>query len=599
MDKLERYLLEYRDGHPVWLDDARIAYISTRAGSPQIWEINLETGENRQRTFFDSKVCTVIPDRAGRKILFTLDTDGSENEQPYLIGYDESEPVSLINKPGVLHRVAGFVKNGTQMAYMSNSRIRKFHDVCLFDLEAKTETIVLENDKPMCISPGLSPDGKKMSYHPNGGYANHGLWITDLETGETERIPADERISRESSPVWKKDCSGLFLITDRDQDMTHVVYYDMKEKTLSPVYQADCECSYVSLSYDDKYLAVALNRDGYAEIVILNTDDFSAAAKPKLPKAGMRGTAGDREYLAWAPGSHRLAFTLTSGQNPQRIWIYDMETDTATQVTDGGLLEKDEMVEQELRSFKTFDGLDIPYWLYVPKNKKAEKLPVLIEIHGGPESQTTCTYNAYLQYIISEGIAVVAPNIRGSAGYGKTYCHLDDVEKRLDAVKDIEWLVKHLVETGIADPNKLIVSGISYGGFMTLSCCARLPKLWACAVAQVGMFNLVTFLENTSDYRRAAREPEYGSLANDRETLFNVSPAAKVDDMETPIIIAHGANDPRVPVTEAEQAVAHLKANGVEVEYLRYEDEGHGVVKLHNKLDCYKKIVAFIKKHIS
>lgn len=598
MDKLERYLLEYTDGHPIWLDESRIIFTSNRAGSPQMWEKNLETGEVKQRTFFNSKVVNMRPYRAGKKILFTLDTNGSENEQPFIIGYDDAEPVALIERPSVLHRIAGVVDGGKKMAYMCNARDKKFHDVCLFDFETKEEHIVAENDKHMCISPGLSPDGKKMTYYANGGYANHSMWLTDLGTGATERIPADEKISREENPTWKKDGSGLFLITDRDRDRTHVAYYDVATKKLTSVYQSEYECTYAALSYDDKYLAVTENQNGYAKIVILNTADFSIAAEPKLPKAGMRGSGGDREYVAWAPESYRLAFALTSGQMPSRLWMYNVETDTVEQLTDGGRLTKDELVEVQLCSYKSFDGLEVPYWLYVPKGMKAENLPVLIEIHGGPESQTTCIYNAYLQYIVSEGIAVVAPNVRGSTGYGKEYCHMDDVEKRLDAVKDIESLVNHLVESGIADAKKMIVSGISYGGFMTLSCCARLPKLWACAVAQVGMFNLVTFLENTSDYRRTAREPEYGYLATDREILFNVSPAAKVDDMETPIIIAHGANDPRVPVTEAEQAVTKLKDMGVEVEYLRYEDEGHGVVKMHNRLDCYKKIVEFIKKHI-
>ena len=598
MDKLERYLLEYSDIHPAWLDETRIVYVSTRSGSPQMWEKNLETGENKQRTNFSGKVMTVKPYRAGKQILFTIDTNGSENEQPFVIGYDDTEASALIERPKVLHRVAGLVDGGSKMIYMCNARDKKFHDICVLDLETKEERILMENETYMCLAPGLSPDAKKLVYCADGGYANYQMWMADLETGETERIPADERISRESYPAWKKDGSGLFLITDRDRDKTHVAYYDFATKELTSVYQSDYECTYAALSYDDKYLAVTINVDGYVKIVVLNADDFSVAAEPKLPKAGMRGSAGDRESLSWAPGSYRLAFALTNGQMAPRLFMYDVEKDTVQQITDGGLLTKDETVELELCSYKSFDGLEVPYWLYVPKGKKAEKLPVLIEIHGGPESQTTCIYNAYLQYITSEGIAVVAPNVRGSTGYGKEYCHLDDQGNRLDAVKDIESLVNHLIESGIADPEKLIVSGISYGGFMTLSCCARLPKTWACAVAQVGMFNLVTFLENTADYRRSSREPEYGYLATDREMLFNVSPAAKVDDMETPIIIAHGKNDPRVPVTEAEQAVGYLKEKGVEVEYLRYEDEGHGVVKMHNKLDCYKKIVAFIKKHI-
>ena len=483
MDKLERYLLEYTDGHPVWLDDSRIIFISNRAGSPQMWEKDLKTGEVKQRTFFNSKVVSMKPYRAGKQILFTLDTNGSENEQPFILGYDDAEPTALIERPTVLHRIAGMVENGTKMAYMSNARDKKYHDICLFDMNTKEEKIIVENDKHMCISPGLSPDGKKMTYYENGGYANHPMWMTDLETGVTERIPTDAKISREENPTWKKDGSGLFMITDRDRDRNHVAYYDLAAKELTSVYQSEYECTFAALSYDDKYLAVTENQNGYAKIVILNTSDFSIAAEPKLPKAGMRSSGGDREYLAWAPGSYCLAFALTSGQMPSRLWMYDMEKDSLEQLTDGGRLSKEELVEVQLCSYKSFDGLEVPYWLYVPKGKKAEKLPILIEIHGGPESQTTCLYNAYLQYIVSEGIAVVAPNVRGSTGYGKEYCHMDDIEKRLDAVKDIESLVGHLVETGIADSKKMIVSGISYGGYDIILLCKTSETLGMCSCA--------------------------------------------------------------------------------------------------------------------
>jgi len=192
----------------------------------------------------------------------------------------------------------------------------------------------------------------------------------------------------------------------------------------------------------------------------------------------------------------------------------------------------------------------------------------------------------------------VAPNVRGSVGYGKTYTHLDDVEKRLDSVRDIDSLVAHLIETGIADKDRIAVMGGSYGGFMTLSCVARYPKLWACGVDVVGMTNLVTFLENTSEYRRAHRESEYGSLAHDREVLYNVSPIAKADDITAPLMVIHGANDPRVPVTEAELIVNSLRNRQVEVKYLRYEDEGHGLAKRKNQYDCYPQVAEFLKKHL-
>ncbi|NLY62357.1 MAG: S9 family peptidase [Erysipelothrix sp.] len=237
----------------------------------------------------------------------------------------------------------------------------------------------------------------------------------------------------------------------------------------------------------------------------------------------------------------------------------------------------------------------LTYWLYVPKGKDPKNLPVMIEIHGGPEAQQKSNFDELIAYIVSEGIAVVAPNVRGSTGYGKTYTHLDDVEKRLDSVKDIESLVKHLVDSGVADKDKIAVSGTSYGGFMTLSCAARYPDLFCAAVDTVGMYNLVTFLERTAAYRRAHRESEYGSLEFDRETLFNVSPVAKVDDIKGPLMIVHGTNDPRVPVFEAQQVHEYLSNKGVEVKFLEYQDEGHGIHKIENKLDCYPKVVAFLK----
>lgn len=207
-------------------------------------------------------------------------------------------------------------------------------------------------------------------------------------------------------------------------------------------------------------------------------------------------------------------------------------------------------------------------------------------------------YTPLTQYLVQQGFHVVAPNIRGSVGYGKTYHHLDDVEKRLDSVHDVACLVEHLVTEGIADPKRIAVMGASYGGYMTLACITNYPDLWAAAVDTVGMSNLETFLENTAEYRRAHRESEYGTLAHDRETLRRVSPIHKVDRITAPLMVIHGANDPRVPVSEAEQIVSSLRSRGVPVKYLRYEDEGHGLSKLKNKLDCYPQVAAFLKEHL-
>jgi dipeptidyl aminopeptidase/acylaminoacyl peptidase len=220
-------------------------------------------------------------------------------------------------------------------------------------------------------------------------------------------------------------------------------------------------------------------------------------------------------------------------------------------------------------------------------------------VHGGPESQFKPYFNFFIQYFVHNGYAVLAPNVRGSTGYGKAYSHLDDVDKRMDSVADLAnatyWLKR---QPGI-DGDRLVVMGGSYGGFMVLSALTATPDLWAAGVDVVGISNLATFLENTSQYRRAHREAEYGSLARDRQFLESIAPINHVDKITAPLMVIHGANDPRVPLSEAEQLVAALNARGVPVEFLVFDDEGHGLVKLKNKLVAYPAIVRFLEAHLS
>ena len=222
-------------------------------------------------------------------------------------------------------------------------------------------------------------------------------------------------------------------------------------------------------------------------------------------------------------------------------------------------------------------------------------LPTVVEVHGGPESQRRPIWSAPIQYLAGRGFAVLAPNVRGSTGYGKAYSHLDDVRLRMDSVRDLAHAVEWLRANG-ADPRRIAVMGGSYGGFMVLSAITTYPDLWAAAVDIVGIANFVTFLENTGVWRRVLREAEYGSLERDRAFLEEISPIHHVERITAPLIVLHGANDPRVPVGEAEQIVETLRQRGRPVEYLRFEDEGHGLIKLPNRIAGYTAIGAFLER---
>ncbi|MDO4799386.1 MAG: S9 family peptidase [Bacillota bacterium] len=594
--KLKSFLeMPYERG-PKWIDDRHIALIRHDSTGDRLWKVDLVTGERTPLYDQDVRIWNFHIGSSDGAIYYASDNSGSECEQ--IIKLEHGKTTDLTDDPGVRHLFGGVSPDGAYVAYACNRRTSPTFDIWKMDVKSGERSLLRQFDDHYNWPPegGMSYDGKYLLYNKLKGESDNALWITDLGSGESWRVPEDDRISAETQPAWKHKSDGFYLLSDRDSEFVNVWYYDLRSREMKLCYEYGWDVEAMCLSADDRYLAVFVNESGYTSLRI-----YDLLNQTEVALDYPRGVYSSYQLPSWSPRGAKLLMTYESGSHPTCVAILDVETGKLQ------LLSKEEeatlearklLIEPELASYRSFDGLEVPYWLYVPDGVAKNAMPVLIEIHGGPEGQERPTFDAFIQYLVSEGIAVVAPNVRGSTGYGKTYTHLDDVEKRLDSVKDIEFLVRHLVETGIADPARIGVSGTSYGGFMTLSCAARMPKLWACAVDTVGMYDLVTFLENTADYRRPHRESEYGALATHRDFLKSVSPVSKIGDIVAPMMIIQGKNDPRVPVTEAEQAVDALRALGREVEYLCYADEGHGIVKLKNRLDCYPKVATFIKKHL-
>lgn len=593
--KLKRFLEMPYERSPKWLDENHIVYLRHDSHGDHIWKRNIHTGQTTRMTREEVRIwsfhCGV-----GGELYYTMDSSGSECEQICKLSPD-GEVRQLTNEPGVRHLFGGESSDGKYIAYACNQRSGQTFDIWRMNLQTGEKHMVKQHADHYNwpSDAGMSPDGRYLLYNKLKGESDNALWITDMETGESRRIPNDDVISAETQPVWKHHEYSFYFLSDRDSDFLNVWHYDLKKDEMKKVYEYGWDAERLCLSGDDRYLAVFVNEGGYTKIHL-----YDLLHDKEVEIAHPKGVLSSYQQPEWSPTGYKMALTYESGTNPIGIILLDAEEKgvrrlSALEVSDE---DRERLVEPELCSFQSFDGLEVPYWLYVPAGMEKKDLPVLVEIHGGPEGQELPTFEPFIQYLLSEGIAVVAPNVRGSTGYGKVYTHLDDVEKRLDSVKDIEYLVKHLIESKVADRSRLAVSGTSYGGFMTLSCAARLPEYWACAVDTVGMYDLVTFLENTADYRRPHRESEYGSLAMHRELLREVSPVSKIKEIVAPMMIVQGKNDPRVPVTEAEQAVETLSRLGREVEYLCYDDEGHGIVKLKNRLDCYPKVASFIKKHL-
>ena len=377
----------------------------------------------------------------------------------------------------------------------------------------------------------------------------------------------------------------------------------------------------VTISGDNSRMAYTVNRAGFSDFLYMFP--IATGGKPlisvinmgetvKLPDMGIVGG------LSFAGDGSKLAFTFSSASQNGDIWLYDLRAKKLTQVTnsDRAGIPQDSVVRPALIEFKSFDGREIPAWYYKPKPNPhgyiasgggdvlreklriATSLPVIVSVHGGPEGQSRPGFNALFQYYLSRGYAILDPNVRGSTGYGKTFTHLDDVEKREDSVKDLAAAHGWLVKNGGADPKRIAVTGGSYGGYMTMAAITLYPDLWAAAVGTVAITNWETFLTNTSGYRRRQREVEYGRLDKDIDFLRRISPIRKIDQIKTPLFVISGKNDPRVPYTEGEQMVEALKKRNAVVEYKLYDDEGHGISKLKNRLDLYPRVADFLDKYM-
>jgi dipeptidyl aminopeptidase/acylaminoacyl peptidase len=275
------------------------------------------------------------------------------------------------------------------------------------------------------------------------------------------------------------------------------------------------------------------------------------------------------------------------------VWAHDLLADEAHRLTTSpAQVAPEALVAPEAVDVESFDGERVPVFLYRPTGAP-RPLPVVVVVHGGPESQSVLAFDPVVQGLVAAGFAVVVPNVRGSTGYGKRYAALDDTTRRLDSVRDLASVHDWLPSVAL-DPERAALYGASYGGYMVLAGLAFQPERWAAGVDIVGVSDLVTFLENTSAYRRAHREHEYGSLTNDRDFLISASPLRHADAVRAPLFVIHGRNDPRVPVGETEQMVARLNERKVRCELVIYEDEGHGLARRANRLDALPRAVAFL-----
>jgi dipeptidyl aminopeptidase/acylaminoacyl peptidase len=610
---IQQYLNIRSASQPTFADKngSRLFYLTNVSGTTQVWMIDANgAGAPKQITNYEDNVgfVSAAPDASG--VVFGKAVGGNENTQFFWMSSDGTGIKQLTNSPTVRHNFGGWSHDGKKIYYASNKRDRNYFDIYAMDVSDGKEELIYQHNGNNDFA-AVSKDGSRIiiSRDSTELSLDNNLYLIDAKTKQ-ETLLTPHTDAAEFGGVRFVSNNEIIFGTNDKREFINMARMNLDTKAVTMLDDTNWDTGAGAMSEDGSRLAYTINREGFSELYVTSPKDIGKKKEAvKLPAQGIVGG------LDFSAGGGKLAFSFASSKYNSDVWVYDLKSKKLTQVTksDRAGIPQESFVAPELIKFKSFDGREIPAWYYKPQSslymkgdsrnaggsqqKMAGGLPVIISVHGGPESQERPGFNPLYQYYLSRGYAVLATNVRGSTGYGKTFTHLDDVEKREDSVKDLAAAVDWLKANG-ADAKRIAVMGGSYGGYMTMAAITLYPDTFAAAVNTVGIVNWETFLNNTSGYRRRQREVEYGRLDRDLDFLKKISPLAKVDRIKTPLFVIHGKNDPRVPYTEAEQVVEALRKRGAVVEYKLYTDEGHGISKLKNRLELYPLVADFLDKYM-
>ena len=585
-----------------WHPTQRQMLIGTRfADTIQVHLVKFPEGARTQLTFFKDSIDDVSyqPTR-GDYFVISKGSGGNENYQKYR--FDLATGAITLLTDGKSRNTGGIWSNaGDQYVYGSTRRNGQDVDLWIMNpADPKTDRMLAQLTGGGWEPMDFSPDDKTVLAKEFVSINEIHLWLIDAASGKRERVTAktEAETVAYSNAVFSRDGKGLYLITDRDSEFQRLAYLDLATK--SHTYLTDTikwDIQNFALSWDGKIIAFIANEDGLGVLHLLDTATQKERPAPKLPIGQCGG-------LHWHKNNVDLGLSFTSVKNPADAYSANASTGELTRWTfsETGGINTERFVDPSIVHWKSFDGRSISGWLYTPPpDKFPGKRPVIIDIHGGPEGQVRPAFGAMNNYLVNEmGIALVRPNVRGSTGYGKSFTKLDNGLLREDSYKDIGALLDWIKTRDDLDADRIMVTGGSYGGHMTLATATCYPDRIRCALDIVGPSNLATFLKNTSGYRQDLRRAEYGDErdARMRDFLNRTSPLTNAARITKPLFIVQGANDPRVPASESLQMVETLRKNHIPVWYLLAKDEGHGFDKKKNEDYLFYATILFIREHL-
>lgn len=585
-----------RCGSPQFSPDGKtLAFISNMSGVPQVWTVPVEGGWPRQITAFDDAVDSIAWSPTSDWLAISVAPGGGMNSQIYFAhsdgtGLKRSTPGGKEN-----NWLLGWAHDGSALMMSSNQRDGASMDSYLINADGKMK-LVTENPGVGTMD-DLSRDGRSALINRMENRGSNDVFLLDMTSGRTVNLTAHEGPG-EFAGWFSNDGKTVYLLSNKDRDLDAFAKVKLGPNGEPGPIQVlaareNAELNGFSLN-DQGTLAVLIwNVGGKSELSFFDLATEKMSPGPELPTE----IAGDPMF---SRDGKQLALVLSGSAAPSDIWIMDVATRRLRQVTFSphAGVNLGELVRPQLVRYQAQDGLPLSGWLYLPMNFKAPG-PVVLSFHGGPEGETQPTFRSDFQALTSQGIAVFAPNVRGSTGFGKRFVNLDNGELRVNAVKDIKASADYLIANKIGDPRRLGIMGGSYGGYMVMAGLTEYPYLFKAGADLYGVVNFETFFAHTEPWMAAISTIEYGDPKTQADMLRRLSPIHKVDQVKAATIVLHGANDTNVPVVEAEQVVNNLKQRGVPVKYVLFPDEGHGWRKTNNRIRSTVEVTRWFAEYLA
>lgn len=577
-------------------DNSKILVSSNETGIFNAYAIPIDGGEPVQLTHSTDNSIFVrgyFPN--DQRFLYTSDQGGNELNHVYVHEVDGSTK-DVTPGEKLKANFYGWAWNDQSFYIGTNERDQRYFDIYEYSPEDYSRKMIFKNDAGYNFA-DVSPDGRFIALSKTETTTNSDIYLYDTETGDLSLLTEHEGEIIHDPQTFSPDGTSLYFLTDSDSEFRYLVRHDLETGEREIIVQPDWDVWYAYFSRQGKYLIVGINNDARTELRVYDASAMHQIKLPQLPKAEIRSVSVSRD-------ESRMAFYASASNIPSDLFYYDFSGQKPQQLTHSlnPNIDPDDLVDAQIVRFESFDGVEIPGVLYKPHQASRDnKVPALVWVHGGPGGQSRVGYSALIQYLVNHGYTVYAINNRGSSGYGKTFYKMDDQKHGEGDLDDCVASKKMLVETGYVDADRIGIIGGSYGGYMVLAALAFRPEEFDVGVDIFGVANWYRTVKSIPPWWesfRKALEVEMGDF--DDEAYFrSISPLFHADKITKPLIVLQGANDPRVLKVESDEIVEAVRNNGVPVEYVVFEDEGHGFLKNENRARGYKAILDFLDKYLT